>query len=171
MKQAIMLAGLLALPAAAAYAQGGGMPGMSPSATMHDMAPSQASAAPENVSIQGCWIRLLPGGAPSAGYFTVENSGNEPVSLVGVHTDAFGMAMLHQTRKDSKGMMGMSPVSDVPVPPKGRLAFAPGGYHVMLEKPTRPLHAGDKVALTLRLGGNRMLRTQCEARSPASAAK
>lgn len=176
MKQAIMLAGLLALAATAAQAQGAGMPGMpgmSQSATTTGMATGQAgaAAAPEHVSVRDCWIRLLPGSAPSAGYFTVENSGSQPVTLMGVHADAFGMAMLHQTRKDSKGMMGMYPVNAVPVPAEGRLAFAPGGYHVMLEKPARPLHVGDKVALTLVFGGNRMLTTRCEARSPASAVK
>lgn len=175
MKEAIMLASLLVL-APAAHAQGGGMsgmPGMSQSGAMSGMGAGQGAAAmaPKDVSVKDCWIRLLPGSAPSAGYFTIENTGGQPVSLTGARTDAFGMAMLHQTSQDKQGVMGMSAVHDVPVPAKGRLAFAPGGYHVMLEKPARPLHVGDKVALTLVFGGSQALTTQCEARSPAGAAK
>lgn len=181
MKEAIMLAGLLAL-APAAHAQGGGMPGM-PSMShgggvMGGMAAGPGAAvqgamapAPKSISVRDCWIRLLPGSAPSAGYFTIENSGGQAVSLTGVRTDAFGMAMLHQTRQNKQGVMGMFPVHDVPVPAKGQLAFAPGGYHVMLEKPVEPLHVGDKVALTLVFGGSQALTTRCEARSPTFGAK
>ncbi|MGN6579062.1 MAG: copper chaperone PCu(A)C [Bordetella sp.] len=170
MKEAIMLASLLVL-APLVHAQG--MAGMSMGGAKSGMATGHGTTAmaPKNISVQDCWIRLLPGAAPSAGYFTIENSGDQPVSLTGAHTDAFGMAMLHETHKDSKGVMGMSAVHDVPVPAKGRLAFAPGGYHVMLEKPARPLHIGDKVALTLAFGGDRALTTQCEARSPAGTVK
>lgn len=170
MKEAIMLASLLVL-APMAHAQS--MPGMSMGGAKSGMEQGQGAAAmpPKNISVQDCWIRLLPGSAPSAGYFTIENSGDQPASLTGAHTAAFGMAMLHETHKDSKGVMGMSAVHDVPVPAKGRLAFAPGGYHVMLEKPAKPLHIGDKVALTLVFGGDQALTTQCEARSPAGVAK
>ena len=167
MKAAMMLTGLLVL-APAAHAQSGGMsgmPGMSPGGSMSGM---QASVpAPQGVSARDCWVRLLPGGVPSAGYFTIENSGGQPVSLTGVRSDAFGMAMLHQTSQDQQGRMSMSAVHDVPVPAMGRLAFAPGGYHVMLEKPAKPLHVGDRIALTL-LFGNEALTTQCDVRSPAA---
>ena len=168
MKEAIMLAGLLAL-ASAAHAQGVGMSGMSGMSHGGTMSGMAAGQAPKNISVQDCWIRLLPGSAPSAGYFTIENSGSQSVSLTGVRTDAFGMAMLHQTSQDKQGVMGMSAVHDVPVPAKGQLVFAPSGYHVMLEKPAKPLHVGDKVALTLLFGGQ-ALTTQCDARSPASTA-
>ena len=169
MKEAIILASLLVL-APLAHAQS--MPGMSMDGAKDGMAAGQGTAMPpKNISVQDCWIRLLPGSAPSAGYFTIENSGDQPASLAGAHADAFGMAMLHETHKDSKGVMGMSAVRNVPVPAKGRLAFAPGGYHVMLEKPARSLHVGDKVALPQVFGVGQALTTQCEARTPAGAAK
>ena len=90
MKEAIILASLLVL-APLAHAQS--MPGMSMGGAKDGMAAGQGTAMPpKNISVQDCWIRLLPGSAPSAGYFTIENSGDQPVSLAGAHADAFGMA-------------------------------------------------------------------------------
>jgi len=190
-----ILAALLAAAAPAAQAQDGAMRGMDhgsmpamqgmdhgsmdhgsmPAAhghgTMHGAAPAGDAPAPEGVTVQDCWIRLLPGTVPSAGYFVVKNAGAQPVSLTGVHAEAFGMAMLHQTRKDDSGMTGMAMVDAVQVPAGGELSFSPGGYHVMLEKPVRPLQVGATVPLTLSFDGGRALTAQCGVRPPGAMGK
>ena len=51
----------------------------------------------EPLSVDNPRIRLVPGGAPMAGYFTLSNHGEAPVRLVSVRSDAFGGAMIHRT--------------------------------------------------------------------------
>ncbi len=66
-------------------------------------------------SVSDCWIRALPGDLPSGGYFKASNSGDQPVNLVGVGSDAFGMAMLHQTQSQGS-TSSMAMVEQVAVP-------------------------------------------------------
>ena len=44
------------------------------------------AAAIANVS--DCWIRALPGDLPSGGYFKASNTGDQPVNVVGVGSEA-----------------------------------------------------------------------------------
>lgn len=81
----------------------------------------------------------------AAAYFTVTNSGDTGDELTGVTTDVSAQAMMHQS---TGGTMRM--LDEVPVPAHGRLIFAPGGYHVMIEHPIRSLRQGDHIRLTLR---------------------
>ena len=90
------------------------------------------AAAPAPASVSDCWIRALPGDLPKGGYFKAHNAGDPPVNLVGISSNAFGMAMLHQT--ESQGSTSsMAMIEQVAVPAHGTaLEFAPGNYHAML---------------------------------------
>ncbi|PLZ03462.1 copper transporter [Burkholderia sp. WAC0059] len=125
-----------------------------------------ALAAPPNVlMVSNCWIRTLPGNLPSGGYFSVMNMSDDPIDLTGIKTDAFGMAMLHETRaKGSTSTMAM--VKKATVPANGTLAFAPGGYHVMLEQPKQPLQIGTTVPLTFTFGDGEQVTAQCAVKGP-----
>lgn len=127
-------------------------------------APLAAQAAPAAVSVSACWIRALPENLPSGGYFKMTNSGSQEVALTGVQTDAFGMAMLHQTR-EKNGMSTMAMVKQVPVPAHGTMSFAPGGYHVMLEKPRKPLTPGMSLPMTFLFSGGQKVTATCEIKS------
>ena len=50
---------------------------------------------------------------------------------------------------DMSGMIGMARVAQVTCPAGGRLAFAPGGYHLMITGLHRALAAGDTLELDL----------------------
>jgi len=39
-------------------------------------------------------LRLLPGNLPAAGYFTLTNTGNQPVVLTGAQSPAFAQVMM-----------------------------------------------------------------------------
>ncbi|WP_425518254.1 copper chaperone PCu(A)C [Paraburkholderia edwinii] len=126
-----------------------------------------AVAAPGSMMVSGCWIRLLPGDLPSGGYFSAMNMGQKPVDLLRVQTDAYGSAMLHQTVSNgSTSKMDM--VDKVSVPADGTLAFKPGGYHVMLEQPKRPLKIGDRIPFTFVFSDGEHLQAECETKSPAT---
>ena len=127
-----------------------------------------AIAAPKAVMVSDCWIRALPGDLPSGGYFSVMNMSSKPVDLTGVETDAFGMAMLHQSQSNgSTSTMVM--VDKATVPANGTLRFAPGGYHVMLEKPKQPLKVGTSILLTFSFSDGEKVTSECAVKSAGAA--
>lgn len=116
------------------------------------------------IMVSDCWIRSMPGDVPSGGYFKLMNAGEKPVDLEGVSTDAFGVSMLHQTQTTgSTSKMVM--IDKATVPANGRLAFAPGGYHVMFEKETKPLTVGSTVPVTFKFNDGQSIVEQCAVKS------
>jgi len=95
------------------------------------------------------WLRYIPGGAPAAGYFTLTNRGDKPLSLVGAESADFGMVLIHRTIERG-GMSTMRPVHELAVAPGKSVEFAPGGYHLMLMRPKHPLRPGGRLPVTLR---------------------
>ncbi|WP_429345124.1 copper chaperone PCu(A)C [Paraburkholderia sp. GAS42] len=120
-----------------------------------------ASGAPASVMVSDCWIRLLPGNLPSGAYFSVMNMSAQPVDLTSVRTDAYGTAMLHQTRSNGS-TSNMVMVDKVTVPAHGTLAFTPGGYHVMLEQPKTPLKVGMSIPFTFVFSDGEQVHAECE---------
>ncbi|HKJ70354.1 MAG TPA: copper chaperone PCu(A)C [Gammaproteobacteria bacterium] len=101
-----------------------------------------------NLDISHAWIRLIPGGGPSAAYLTLSNRGDAPVALVGAECAAYGKVMLHRST-ESGGTSRMEHVDRLSVPPGGTRKLAPGGYHLMLMQPKDPPQVGDELAVTL----------------------
>ena len=102
------------------------------------------------IEIRDAWAReTAPGQTNGAAYFTIVNLGSEGDRLVSVTTPAASMAMLHGS-SDSNGVMAMRMMADLPVPGSATVTLAPLGTHVMLTGLSAPLHAGDRVPLTLR---------------------
>jgi copper(I)-binding protein len=129
------------------------------------LATSAAHAA--TLQVRDCWIRSMPPNLPSSGYFTVVNETDKPASLTGAETSAYGMAMLH--RSESNGSTAtMTMVESAEVPAHGTLAFAPKGYHLMLEQPSKAVKVGATVPLSLTFADNSKLDTTCIVK-PASA--
>jgi hypothetical protein len=123
-----------------------------------------AANGPTAASVSDCWIRALPGDLPSGGYFKASNNGDQPVNLVGVGSDAFGMAMLHQTQSQGS-TSSMAMVHQVAVPARGSLVFAPGNYHVMLEHPKQPLKIGTTIPLTFSFSDGEKVTAACAVKS------
>ena len=110
---------------------------------------AQASDAAQ-VQAKNGWVRVLPGGLPAGGYLTLENGSDRALSIVGAESPDYGSTMIH--RSSTEGGMGrMEMVDSVALPAKGKVAFAPGGYHVMLMQPKHPVNPGDKVTVTFML--------------------
>jgi copper(I)-binding protein len=123
-----------------------------------------AMAAPTSVMVSDCWVRLLPGDLPSGGYFSVMNMGAKQVNLVDVQTDAFGMAMLHQTQSNGS-TSAMVMVEKAPVPANGALKFSPGGYHLMLEQPKHALKVGTSIRMTFVFDDGEKVTSECAVKS------
>ena len=102
------------------------------------------------IEIRDAWAReTAPGQTSGAAYFTIVNTGSEGDTLVSVTTPAASMAMVHGS-SNSNGVMAMRMMADLPVPGSATVTLAPLGTHVMLTGLSAPLHAGDRVPLTLR---------------------
>lgn len=93
-------------------------------------------------------LRLLPGDLPAAGYFTLTNSGSQPVVLTGAQSTAFAQVMMHRSSLEN-GMASMQHVAQVEVAAGATLKFAPGSYHLMLMQRQRELALGDQVEANL----------------------
>jgi copper(I)-binding protein len=98
------------------------------------------------------WIREPPpGAAAAAAYGTLRNAGDSPIEVDRVAAAGFGMAMLHETVQMGD-RVGMRHRERLTVPAHGELKLSPGGLHVMLMHPAKPLAAGDEAELTLGCG-------------------
>lgn len=129
----------------------------------HHAPAADVSALPssEAVRVEGCWIRLLPAPAPSAGYFVVKNEGDHPVKLTGASTKAFESTMLHETTHEG-GMSRMSMTHDVEIAAGQELVFKPGGYHAMLEEPADDVKVGATLPVAFIFDGKEKVEAQCE---------
>jgi copper(I)-binding protein len=107
-----------------------------------------ANAAP--LDINDAWFRALPGKLPAGGYFTAQNNTRRDIAIAGASSDACGMLMIHQS-SNKGGMSGMDMVEKVTVPAGAKVAFAPGGYHLMCESPTLKMKIGARVPVLLNL--------------------
>jgi len=115
-----------------------------------------AWAGQPSVSVSDARIRWLPGDLPMAGYFVITSQAPDSLRLVGATSPAFGGVMVHRSVEED-GMARMMHVDGVDLAPGQSLAFAPGGYHLMLMNRTRELHTGEEVPVTLRFGDGQTL--------------
>jgi periplasmic copper chaperone A len=109
---------------------------------------SVAQAAP--VDISGAWFRALPGKLPAGGYFSAQNNTRRDVAITGASSDACGMLMIHQS-SNKGGMSSMDMAERINVPAGSKIAFAPGGYHLMCTDPTSKMKIGAKVSVLLHM--------------------
>ena len=121
----------------------------------------------EHIRASHAWLRVLPGDLPAGAYVTLENSGDQPVTLKGASSDAYANVMLHQSSNEG-GMSRMAMVDSVVVPSHGTATLAPAGYHLMLMKSTHPIMPGDTVRMNLKFADGSTLATNFVAR-PANA--
>lgn len=113
------------------------------------------------------WVRLLPGGMPmQAGFGRIENHCAVPVTIVAARSPAYGSVELHETRI-VEGVSRMRAVPELRIAPERSAVLKPGGLHLMLMQPRKPLKAGSKVAIEFELQDGGVLRGEFEVRKPA----
>ena len=125
---------------------------------------AQAADAADLVLKDG-WFRTLPGNLPAGGYFTLHNGGTAVATLTGAESPACGMLMLHKTVNES-GRESMLGLARVTVPARGRLSFAPGGYHLMCTAPSSAVKLGNAIPVTLSFADGSTLRANFLVRGP-----
>jgi copper(I)-binding protein len=99
------------------------------------------------VRIERAWVRLpaIPGGE-GGGYFIAGS--NLPDRLLAVSAPGARIT-LHRTVSEG-AMTAMYPLASVALPAGEKIAFAPGGYHLMIAGLDPKLKRQDRLALTFR---------------------
>jgi hypothetical protein len=124
------------------------------------------AVAEGSLSVADAWIRAMPVGIPSGGYFTLHNGTAKDMVLTGASTPACGSLMLHKS-ENTGGMSSMHHVDEVNVPAGGSIAFAPGGYHLMCMQATSAITPGGNVPVTLMFKDGSKLTASFSVRNAA----
>ncbi len=110
------------------------------------------------IEVRRPWTRPAQAGMNGVGYLTVTNVGTKAVKLAAVESPAAKSVTIHQSSM-AGGVMSMRPVTGgLTIAPGATVAFAPGGYHLMLTGLTSAQTLGGKVPLTLVFDGGRRMR-------------
>lgn len=136
-----------------------------------DTEQADAPPLPENeIAIEDPWVRPeLPGGA-SAMYFRIANGTTAADTLVEVRTPAADSISIHETvqRGDTTRMQ---PVGPVPVPAQERVAFEPGGRHIMLMELNQSLDVGNNLIVDVSFAEEGLKRVSVPIRERAPEAQ
>ena len=110
-----------------------------------------AAHAEGRLGVHDAWVRAMPPGTPmAAGYATLSNDGDAPVTILTAQSDTFRNVTLHETLV-SGDVAKMREVHRLVVAPGATVKLEPGGRHLMLMSPRHDVVAGDKVGITFLL--------------------
>jgi copper(I)-binding protein len=105
------------------------------------------------VTLENPHIFIPPKGATStAGYVTIKNAGDKDVTVNFVAAAGFKKVEAHETM-EMGGNMSMHMTEALTVKAKSSLELKPGGYHIMMFDPAKPLKAGQMVKVTYKVDG------------------
>ncbi len=120
-------------------------------------------------AFENAWIREAPPGAEvMAGYVTIHVRAGTSTALTSAGSTDFARVELHEMTM-TDGVMRMRPLERVELPAGKTVALAPGGLHLMLFEPKRPLRAGDRVTLEFVLEDRTRHSVEFEVRKPTEA--
>lgn len=108
-----------------------------------------SSAAAAQVQVKDAWARPALQGQTATGAFMSLTS-NDGARLVGASSPVAGVVEIHEMVMEGS-MMKMRAIPGLDLPPGRSVELKPGGYHVMLMDLKRPLKAGERIPVELRL--------------------
>ena len=127
-------------------------------------APTQA------VEVRDAWIpEAPPVAAVLAAYMTLVNHGSGTLRLSAITSPDFATVEIHQTVTEG-GMSRMRKLDELVLYAGDAVHLRPGGIHLMLIKPARPLRHGNTVRLRLQLDDGDSLELRVPVRADADEA-
>ena len=112
------------------------------------------------------WIRAAPPGTQMmAGYATLKNSGDTPISILTVQSDAFRQSSIHETVVE-RGVSKMRELPRIDLAPGATIEMKPGGAHLMLQEARHPILVGDKVHMVFLLADGTRVETYFDVVAP-----
>lgn len=122
------------------------------------------------VTVTEAWVRgTVPKQTATGAFMKLKST--EDISLVGASSPVANIVEVHQMVM-SGNVMAMRAIDDLPLPAGKTVELKPGGFHVMLMELVKPLNAGDKVPITLIIGGKgktTKVEVTAEVRAPGGA--
>ncbi len=118
------------------------------------LATGQTALAAGRLEIEGAWIRTAPPGAMMlAGYATLRNTGDAPLTVAAASSEAFGDVSLHES-VEVDGVARMKALGAIEIAPGASAVLTPGGKHLMLMHPKHEIKAGEsiKIRMTTKSG-------------------
>jgi copper(I)-binding protein len=114
------------------------------------------------------WIRAAPPGVPMmAGYATLKNTGDAPISVLTVQSDAFRQSSIHESVID-RGVAKMRETPRIDLAAGATVTMKPGGAHLMLVDPRHAIGKGEKVQMVFLLADGTRVETYFEVVAPDS---
>lgn len=110
-------------------------------------------AGPPLVAADVSVLEPMAGMDMTAGYFVLENRGDETIRITSVTSPQFGRVEMHETVVEND-IARMRRLAEIVIAPGERVTFEPGGMHLMLFEPRRPL---DSVTLDFSDDGELLL--------------
>ncbi len=109
---------------------------------------AQANSA-DQIEVKHAYVREVPPTAmATAAFMTLKNNGDHAILLTKADSRAAKIVQLH-THIHDNGVMKMRQVPNIRIPAHGETKLQPGGYHIMLIQPVKPLKQGNQVKITL----------------------
>jgi copper(I)-binding protein len=100
-------------------------------------------------------VRPVPGMSMGAGYLTLENNSEKPISITRVHSPELVSVEMHESVLED-GVSRMYKLQEVVILPGQSVRFEPGGKHLMLRyratipaRMTLQFYAGETLMLSL----------------------
>jgi len=107
-------------------------------------------AGADGLAVTQAWSRATPPGATVAAvYLTLDNSGGTADRLLSVSTDVAERPEVHTTVHDGD-VVRMRRTEPLDIAAGERIAFGPGGRHLMLMGLKAPLVQGSRITVTLQ---------------------
>ena len=114
---------------------------------------SAPTFAAGKLEIHDAWIRNAPPNAMMlAGYATLRNAGDAPITISTVKAQGFDDTSLHETVLVGD-VSQMRSLENLSIAPDESVTFEPGGKHIMLMQPTKAPQSGEKIAITFGFVG------------------
>ncbi|WP_040728297.1 copper chaperone PCu(A)C [Thiomicrorhabdus sp. Kp2] len=113
----------------------------------------------EDATVNAPFAREVPPGAPaSASFMTIENKSGVPLKIISAESDVSKVVELH-THTNDNGVMRMRKIPAIDVPASGKTELKPGGLHIMLIGPHKPLKMGQEITVKLNFedGSSKMV--------------
>jgi len=118
------------------------------------------------LSVFDAWVRAAPPDTRMlAGYATLKNTGDTPIKLLTVQTDAFRQSSIHETVTEHD-VTKMRELPRLDLAPGATIEMKPGGRHLMLVDPRHPIVAGDKIRMVFLLTDGTRVETYFDVIAP-----
>lgn len=124
------------------------------------------ACAEGRLQVSDAWVRAIPPGATmTAGYATLANDGDAPVTIIAAQSAFFRSVAVHETIVDD-GVSKMREIHRLVVAPGKSVQLETGARHLMLSSPRKGLAVGSQIDVTFLLQDGRRVDTYFDVLAP-----